>query len=92
MLVLCFKTMNDNKKLELDWRKFEYELVNGKLNINVARLDKLWIALGGSILLAVASAMKTQELKLLYVFLPIISSVWYDTPQNLDRTLRWIGK
>lgn len=68
--------MDKNTELELDYRKFEYELVNGKLNLNVARLDKLWLAFGGSILFAVASAIKTEELRLLYVFLPIILSVW----------------
>ncbi|NIO31308.1 MAG: hypothetical protein GTN75_05865 [Gemmatimonadetes bacterium] len=40
--------MNDQQKAELEFRKFEYELVNGKINLNVARLDKLWISLAGT--------------------------------------------
>ena len=34
--------MEENEVHELNFRKFEYEVVNNKLSLSVARLDKLW--------------------------------------------------
>lgn len=61
---------------DLEFRKFEYEFVNQKLNLNVSRLDKLWIALGGSVFVLVGLALKTEGLRVIFVFLPFIVSLW----------------
>lgn len=68
--------MDHEQTRELEFRKFEYEFVNQKLNLNVARVDKLWVALGSTVIASFVYVMANPDLDLLYIFVPMIAAVW----------------
>ena len=66
-------TLNE---MELDFRKFEYNLVNDKININLNRLNMLCATLIGSIFGSITCIFKLKELHILFILLPIFILIW----------------
>ena len=67
---------NEPNPNELELRKFEYSLLNDKLALNVARLDKLWLALVGGVLGAVTYGIGASEGQIVFVLLPLFIALW----------------